>query len=470
LSAIAPERVDDAGTPPGDMSGIVLTPETTAGVTSPRRVSPKQTDDASTLAKDLLGVTLVPEMTVCSAPDATSPPSIHQEVPSVFHPVPFWFSFDPPSDPAVVSAFVKVYPNLPGYHMWLTWDRLTAVSTFGPAGSEEEDDPDSGWDFSGLNDPGAMRDFMSACDHCLSGCSDDGHDLGDECNGPSHECFHVDLGDHNEGNHLGMPEVDDPPRPASRVDSLRELAVVPVPAGGQDIQLEQIREMQARVNGEAGRLVQLRQNIKQEWAGRTLAGEACHRAQDIRCRIVDNARAALPPAVSGSGQDLATVVMLLRAMSEPSTIEGRRIQGELKDLVEGAAVRRAESSASRRRADPSEHHAVSSRRIWEASVHPERAWDEAPAAREHLDNEHHHLDHRAHLDEKVRRGYHPKRGGHCNSEEDCSPSLEPPGPQVFSWAIRRAPFPAYFRAPTTITKYSGETRLELWLADYRLAC
>jgi hypothetical protein len=68
LSAVAPERVDDAGTPLGDMSGIVLAPETTAGVTSPRRVSPKRTDDASTLAKDLLGVTLVPEMTVCSAP------------------------------------------------------------------------------------------------------------------------------------------------------------------------------------------------------------------------------------------------------------------------------------------------------------------------------------------------------------------------------------------------------------------
>jgi hypothetical protein len=89
LSAVAPERVDDAGTPPGDMSDIVLAPETMAGVTSPRRVSPKRTDDASTLAKDLLGVTLVPEMTVCSAPDATSPPSIDQEVLSVFHPVPF---------------------------------------------------------------------------------------------------------------------------------------------------------------------------------------------------------------------------------------------------------------------------------------------------------------------------------------------------------------------------------------------
>jgi hypothetical protein len=161
---------------------------------SPQRASPKWTDDASTLAKDLLGVTLVPEMTVCSVPDTTSPPSIDQKVPSVFHPISFRFSFDPPSDPATVSAFVKAYPNLPMYHMWSTWDRLTAVSTSGPVGSEEEDDPDFGWDFSGLDDPGAMRDFMSACDHYLSGCSDDGHGLDGEGYSPSRECFHVDQG------------------------------------------------------------------------------------------------------------------------------------------------------------------------------------------------------------------------------------------------------------------------------------
>jgi hypothetical protein len=70
----------------------------------------------------------------------------------------------------------------------------------------------------------------------------------------------------------------------------------------------------------------------------------------------------------------------------------------------------------------------------------------------------------------VRRGYHPRRGGRYDSEEDRSLSPEPPGPRVFSRAIRWAPFPARFRAPTTITKYSGETRPELWLADYRLAC
>jgi hypothetical protein len=469
-SAVGLERVDDAGTPAGDMSGVVLAPKTTTNVVSPQRANPKQTDDASTLAKDLLGVSLVPEITVQSVPDATSSPSIDQEVPSVVHPVPFRFSFDPPSDLASVSAFVKAYPNLLGYHMWSSWDRLTAVSTYGPPGSEEEDDPDSGWDFSELRDPSAVRDFMTACDYCLSGRSDDGHSLDDKGCGPSRECFHIDLGDRDEGNHLGMPEDDDPPRPASRVDIPRELAMVPVPAGGQDTQLEQIREMQAKLDEEAGQLVQLRQNIEQEWAGRALAGEARQRARDVQCRIVDDARARLPLASSGVGQNLAAAAILLRAMPEPSTTEGRRIQGELKNLLQDAAVRRAESSASRKQGCPPEHRATTSRLMREASVHTGRTRDAIPAALDRLGNEHHRRDRRARLDEKVRRGYHPRRGGRYDSEEDRSPSPEPLGPQAFSWAIRQAPFSARFQAPTTITKYSGETRPELWLADYRLAC
>jgi hypothetical protein len=255
------ERVDDAGTPAGDTSGVDLAPETTTSVVSPQHANPKRTDDASTLAKSLLGVSLVPDITVQSIPDVTSSLSIDREVPSVFHSVPFRFSFDPPSDPASVSAFINAYPNLPGCHMWSTWDRLTTVSTYGPPGSEEDDEPDSGWDFFGLGNPRAMRDFMTACDYYLSDCSDDGHSLDDEGCGPSRECFHIDLGGHDEGNHLGMPEDDDPPRPAPCVDILRELAVVLVAAGGQDTQLEQIREMQAKLDEEAGQLVQLRQNI-----------------------------------------------------------------------------------------------------------------------------------------------------------------------------------------------------------------
>jgi hypothetical protein len=60
-----------------------------------------------------------------------------------------------------------------------------------------------------------------------------------------------------------MPEDDNVPEPASRVDIPRELAVVPVPTGGQDTQLEQFREMQAKLDEEAGRLVQLWQDIEQ---------------------------------------------------------------------------------------------------------------------------------------------------------------------------------------------------------------
>jgi hypothetical protein len=469
-SAVKPERVDDTSTPAGDMSGVVLTPETMTSVASPQHANPKRTDDASTLTKDLLGVSLVPEITVQSVPDATSPPSIDQKVPAVFHPVPFRFSFDPPSDPASVSAFSRAYPDLPEYHMWSNWDRLTAVSTSEPAGFEEEDDPDVSWDFSGLRDPSAMHDFMSACDHCLSGCSDDGHSLGDEGCDPTRECYHIDQEDHGGENHRGMLGSDGALAPASHVEIPRELAVVQVPAGGQGTQLEQLCEMQAKLDEEAGRLVQLRQNIEEEWAGQALVEGARHRAQDVQRRIIDDARAMPPPAFNGAGQSLAAAAMLLRTMPEPSTTEGRRIQGELKGLLEDAAVRQAESSASQRRGDPSEHSIAPSRHMREASVHTERTRDRTPTAPDRLGAEQHRHHRRACLEEKVRRGYHPRRGGRYDSEEDRSPSPEPPGPRVFSRAIRRASFPAQFRALTTITKYSGETRPELWLVDYQLAC
>jgi hypothetical protein len=311
---------------------------------------------------------------------------------------------------------------------------------------------------------------MTACDYCLSDCSDGSRSFGDEDCGPSRECFHIDLGGPGEGNHLGMPENGDPPRPAPRVDILRELAVVPVPARGQDAHLDQICEVQARLDEGAGTLEQFRRNIGQEWADRAPAGEAHHLPQGIKLRIADDVRARPPPASSGIGQNLAAAAILLRAMPEPSTTEGRRIQGELKNLLEDAAVRQDESSASRRQGYPSEHRAATSRFMREASIHTGRTRNMAPAAPGRLGNEHHPRNRRARLNERVRRGYHPRCGGRYDSGEDRSPSPEPPGPQAFSRAIRRAPFPTRFRTPTTITKYSGETRPELWLTDYRLAC
>jgi hypothetical protein len=167
----AVERVDDAGAPTRDTSGIDLASETKTSVVSPQHANSKRTDDASTLAKDLLGVTLVPETTVQSTPDVTSSPHVNQEVPTDSHLVPFGFSLDPPSDFASVDALVEASPNPPGYRMQSPWDWLTTISTYGPSSSEEDDKPDFCWDFSGLGNPSAMRDFMTACDYCLSDCS-----------------------------------------------------------------------------------------------------------------------------------------------------------------------------------------------------------------------------------------------------------------------------------------------------------
>jgi hypothetical protein len=77
--------------------------------------------------------------------------------------------------------------------------------------------------------------------------------------------------------------------------------VVPVPAGGQDAQLEKIREMQARLDEGAGTLEQFRRNIGQEWAVQASVGEARHLPQGIQHRIADDVRARPLPASSGVG-------------------------------------------------------------------------------------------------------------------------------------------------------------------------
>jgi hypothetical protein len=112
-----------------------------------------------------------------------------------------------------------------------------------------------------------MRDFMTACDYCLSDCSDGSRSLDDEDCGPSRECFHVDLGGPSGCNHLGMPEDGAPPGPVPRADIPRELAVVPVPTGGYDPQLEQVRGAQARIDEGAGALEPIRRDIGQARAG-----------------------------------------------------------------------------------------------------------------------------------------------------------------------------------------------------------
>ena len=71
-------------------------------------------------------------------------------------------------------------------------------------------------------------------------------------------------------------------------------------------------------------------------------------------RINNDEGSEQPPIFNRASQNVAAAAMLVRAMPEPSTTEGRRVRGELWDLLETATVQQAESSASRRRRGASE--------------------------------------------------------------------------------------------------------------------
>jgi hypothetical protein len=159
---LAVERFDGVGAPTESAPGIDLASEKKTSTISPQHANLKQTDDASMLAKDLLGVTLVPETTVQSVPDVTSSLPVDQKVPTDSDLASFGFGLDPPSDSASVDTLLEASPNPPGYRVRSPWDRLTVVSSYGPSGSEEDGEPDLCWDFSGLGNPSAMRDIMTA--------------------------------------------------------------------------------------------------------------------------------------------------------------------------------------------------------------------------------------------------------------------------------------------------------------------
>ena len=141
------------------------------------------------------------------------------------------------------------------------------------------------------------------------------------------------------------------------------------------------------------------------------------------------------------------------------------------------AVQQAESSASRRRGAATEKRDEPDQNEKEVSV------DQQPPPRGKkttlvlpVDNQRRHNARRDINENRCRRygdaeerGYSAHRGGRYDSDED-QMAPEPLGPRVFSREIRSTPLPSLFRPPTSIAKYNGETKPELWLADFRLAC
>jgi hypothetical protein len=108
--------------------------------------------------------------------------------PSVFNPIPFQPRFD------------------------TSYDAQMYIGLQFPSGcldSEEEDGPSFVLDLSRRRDPESMLQFLYACDEMLSESSE-GYNFDGEGYDPTRECFHVNSGLPEEGDHLGRVESTPP--------------------------------------------------------------------------------------------------------------------------------------------------------------------------------------------------------------------------------------------------------------------
>jgi hypothetical protein len=258
----------------------------------------------------------------------------------------------------------------------------------------------------------------------------------------------------------------------------------PSPPTGADInaQLAQPRELEAKLAKEY-RTVRL---LRASMAGEASAsGEhARELGRQARDRINVDFNVDNPDTPPRASQKLIAAATLLRAMPAPSTPEARNLHSEAQALIEQAAVQQAESSASRIRQqgsargdggaqgpEPSVHAGGAAERPANPGRTPakDRLVDTRGQARDGDARNFINARRTSKAEARAAAGYHPRRGGRYDSDEDRSPTPEPPGTRVFSREIHTATFPQRFRRPTTIVKYNGETDPRVWLNDYRLA-
>jgi hypothetical protein len=158
-------------------------------------------------------------------------------------------------------------------------------------------------------------------------------DSADDTYDPTRECFNVDVESTSEsedeepveGRHT-PPHVELP----AEQDEAQFLA-------DQGMQLEQIRELQDRLDEERENLHLLQQTLERERAERALGRRAHKRARDVNHRI--NKDQVVDPLVfARASQNVVAAAMLLRNMPEPSNLDARRARDEIRELLETAAM------------------------------------------------------------------------------------------------------------------------------------
>jgi hypothetical protein len=94
------------------------------------------------------------------------------------------------------------------------------------------------------------------------------------------------------------------------------------------MQLEQIHELQDRLDEERENLHLLQQTLEHERATHALGGRARERVRDVNGRI-DGDRVVDPPVFARASQNVVATAMLLCNMPEPSNLDARRARDEI---------------------------------------------------------------------------------------------------------------------------------------------
>jgi hypothetical protein len=137
----AVEQIDIPGAPTEDTPSVALAFEAKTSSIPPQHIDPEQADDAGALTKGLQDVALVPKTTARSTPDAASSLLVDKKVPTAPHLSSFRLDLNAPGDLALADTHVEASATSLGFRVRSPWDQLTGVSTYGPSGSEEDDDP-----------------------------------------------------------------------------------------------------------------------------------------------------------------------------------------------------------------------------------------------------------------------------------------------------------------------------------------
>ena len=181
-----------------------------------------------------------------------------------------------------------MYVDLPGHHLRSTLDLIAT-----PPISSYPEDPTSGedeWasaDFSGLGDPEIFTRFLEARNFCLGYSNSDEGDYD-----PSRECFNLEV----DG---AAPDAQGGVGPSKRRNVTPPPNMTPEghpgasgaasdPAEARRPDLEQLDELEARLEEERTRLRQLRETLEQDQSAQGDGGVARRRARDVNRRIVED--------------------------------------------------------------------------------------------------------------------------------------------------------------------------------------